>query len=70
VATVKKTTGKEKKPLIKTKVKPDKAIEVEIQKSPSKTVAGKVTIILIVVGMTVLMLVSLILLIIEIAGKL
>ncbi len=70
MTTVKKKTSQEKKPLIKTKVKPNKAVEIEIQKSPSKTVAGKVAIILIVFGMTVLLLVSLILLIIDIAGKL
>ena len=60
MTTVKKRQVK-KKPLIKTKVKPNKAVEIEIQKSPSKTVAGKVAIILIVFGMTVLLLVSLIL---------
>ncbi|MDD4388841.1 MAG: hypothetical protein PHV87_06520 [Bacilli bacterium] len=59
----------EKKPLIKTKVKRDNAIEIEIQKTPDKTVVGKIIILILVFGMSLLMLVSLIILIIQIAGK-
>ncbi|MDD3171921.1 MAG: hypothetical protein PHO86_06335 [Bacilli bacterium] len=32
----------EKKPLIKTKMKPDGGVEVELQKSPGNTVVGKI----------------------------
>ena len=59
----------EKKPLIKTKVKRDNTVEVEIQKTPDKTIVGKVIILILVFGMSVLMLVSLIMLIIQIADK-
>lgn len=59
----------EKKPLIKTKVKRDNAIEIEIQKTPAKTVVGKIIILILVFGMSLLMLVSLIMLMIQIAGK-
>jgi len=66
---VKNRKKAEKKPLIKTKVKRDNAIEIEIQKTPDKTVVGKIIILILVFGMSLLMLVSLIILIIQIAGK-
>lgn len=61
---VQKKEKVEKKPLIKTKVKYDNSIEVEM-KNPSNTILGKVFIYLLVIGMTVLSLVGLIVLIIR-----
>lgn len=64
----KNVNKKEKAPLLKTKVKLDNSVEVEM-KNPSNTLLGKIFIYLLVIGMTVLSLVSLVLLIIEIANK-
>lgn len=57
---------KEKSPFIKTKVKVDNSIEVEM-KNPSNTVLGKIFIIVLIVGMTVLSLVGLIMLLIQVS---
>lgn len=62
---MKKQTNKNQ--FIKTKVKADNSIEVEL-KNPSKTVLGKIFIIILVAGMTILGLVGLILLMIQV-GK-
>lgn len=59
---------KEKTPFVKTKVKPDNSIEVEL-KNPAKTLLGKIFIYIIVFGMTVLSVVALVLLLIEAASK-
>jgi len=64
----KKTNKKERTPLLKTKVKLDNSVEVEL-KDPSKSLLGKIFVYLIVIGMTVLSLVSLILLIVEVSSK-
>lgn len=59
-------TKKERIPLAKTKVKPDNSVEVELR-DPSKTVLGKIFIIVLVAGMTVLSLVSLVYLLIQVS---
>lgn len=59
-------TKKERIPLAKTKVKPDNSVEVELR-DPSKTVLGRVFIIVLVAGMTLLSLVSLVYLLITIS---
>ena len=59
-------TKQEKQPFVKTRVKPDNSVEVEL-KNPSKTFLGKLFVILIVIGMTVVSLLGLILLIIQVA---
>lgn len=64
-----KKNKKKKTPVFKTKVKRDNTVEVEIQKTPDKTLTGRIIIYIIVFGMTVLMLVSLIILIIQVGGK-
>ncbi|MDD4000301.1 MAG: hypothetical protein PHX62_05350 [Bacilli bacterium] len=65
----KKTTSKPKREsLVKTKVKADNSIEVEL-KSPSKSKIGKILVILIVAGMTVFTLFGLIYVMIEVMGK-
>jgi hypothetical protein len=56
---------KVKDPMIKTRVKADNSIEVEM-KSPTKSKLGKVVIIILVLGMTVFMLVGLIALMLEV----
>lgn len=45
-----KKVKKEKKPFIVTKERPNNTVEVEIQKSPAKTVGGKIFLVLILVG--------------------
>ncbi len=65
---MKKDNKKEKEPFVKTRVRRDKTIEVEL-KNPSKTLLGKVFIYIIIFGMTLLSLFSLIYLIIEVANK-
>ena len=55
-----KKTQKEKDPIIVTKTRADNSIEVEIKKSPSKTVSGKITIVIIVLAMAILPLIGLI----------
>ena len=59
-----KTQNKKKEPMIKTRVRRDQSIEVEL-KSPTKSTLGKVLIIIIVAGMTVFTLFSLIYLMIQ-----
>ena len=63
---MKKENKKVKNPIIKTKVKPDNSVEVELR-DPSKTVLGKIFIIILVAGMTILSLVSLIYLLIQVS---
>jgi hypothetical protein len=69
VSKVKNEIKKDKEPFIKTKVKPNHSIEVEM-KSPIKTTAGKVFIIILVLLMTVLGLAGLIYLMITVGGSL
>lgn len=69
VRKVKNKNKTEKKPFIKTKVKPNNAIEVEIQKNPANTVLGKILIYVIVFGMALLGLVALVILIIQNANN-
>ncbi|GEM_PF-641923 len=69
VRKVKKENKTKKKPFIKTKVKPNNAIEVEIQKNPANTVLGKILIFVIVFGMALLGLVALIILIVQNANN-
>ena len=66
---MKKKHKQEKKAFIKTKVKPNNSIEVEIQKNPAQTLVGKIFLFVIVGGMTLLGLVALIMLIIEVSGN-
>jgi len=51
---------KQKDPVITTRKRADNSIEVVVKKSPSKTTLGKITIILILIGMAGLSIVSLI----------
>lgn len=51
---------RKKDPVIVTKTRIDNSVEVEIRKSPSKTLTGKIIIALIVFGMVLLPLVGLI----------
>lgn len=60
-----KKTKKDKKPFVKTRVKRDNSIEVEIQKSPAKTLLGKIFLILVVIGTVVAPVVALIYLMIQ-----
>ncbi|MGD9604580.1 MAG: hypothetical protein AB7V00_00310 [Bacilli bacterium] len=66
---MKKDNKIEKTPFIKTKVKPNNSVEVEIQKNPANTLIGKILIYVIVIGMTLLGAVALIALMIEVAKK-
>ncbi|HNZ50573.1 MAG TPA: hypothetical protein PK087_04580 [Bacilli bacterium] len=66
---VKKTEKAPKKtPFIKTKVRPNNSVEVEIQKNPAQTLLGKILIYVLVIGMTLLGAVALIYLMIQV-GK-
>jgi hypothetical protein len=69
VRKVKKDNKNEKTPFIKTKVKANNSIEVEIQKNPANTLVGKILIYVIVVGMTLLGAAALIFLMIELAKR-
>lgn len=60
-----KKTNKDKKPFVKTRVKRDNTIEVEIQKSPAKTLLGKIFLILVILGTVVAPVVALIYLMIQ-----
>ncbi len=60
---------KPRQPLIKTKVKPDNSIEVEL-KTPANSAFGKILIWILVAGMTLMGLVGLIFLMIEVGKKL
>jgi hypothetical protein len=60
-----KKTKKEKQPFVKTRVKRDNSIEVEIQKSPAKTLVGKIFLILVILGTVVIPVVALIYLMIQ-----
>ncbi|HHX79188.1 MAG TPA: hypothetical protein GX695_05505 [Acholeplasmataceae bacterium] len=60
-----KKTKKDKKPFVKTRVKRDNSIEVEIQKSPAKTLLGKIFLILVIFGTVVVPVVALIYLMIQ-----
>jgi len=60
----KSSQTKTKEPMIKTKVKPDNSIEVEL-KNPAQSLLGKIFIYLLVFGMTGASLVGLIYLIIK-----
>lgn len=62
----KDTTKQEKQPFVKTRVKRDNSIEVEL-KDPSKTFLGKLFIYLIIIGMTLVSLAALVLLIIQVS---
>ncbi|MDD3106372.1 MAG: hypothetical protein PHP65_01020 [Bacilli bacterium] len=66
---MKKDNKNEKTPFIKTKVKGNNSIEVEIQKNPANTLVGKILIYVIVVGMTLLGAAALIFLMIELAKR-
>ena len=57
-----------KEKLIKTRVRPDRSVEVEL-KSPTKSKFGKVMIVILVIGMSVFMLVGLVALMIEVFGN-
>lgn len=59
----KKTTQTKK--LVKTRVRPDKSIEVELQKHPKDTVIGKILLFLIIAGIVVIPIVGLIIAIIQ-----
>lgn len=58
-----KTTQTKK--LVKTRVRPDKSIEVELQKHPKDTVIGKILLFLIIAGIVVIPIVGLIIAIIQ-----
>lgn len=58
----------QKTPFIKTKVRPNNSVEVEIQKNPAQTLLGKILIYVLVIGMTLLGAVALIYLMIQV-GK-
>jgi hypothetical protein len=60
VKAMKKEIKKDDKAFIKTRVKHDNSIEVEIQKNPAKTVSGRILIILIVAGTALVPLAALI----------
>lgn len=60
-----KKTKKDKKPFVKTRVKRDNSIEVEIQKSPAKTLLGKIFLILVILGTVAVPVVALIYLMIQ-----
>lgn len=62
------TPKKVKEPLIKTKVKPDNSIEVEL-KNPANSILGKVFIYILVFGMVGGSLVALLYLILEAINK-
>lgn len=64
-----KTPKKKKDPLIKTKVRRDQSIEVEM-KSPTNSKLGKVLIVILVAGMTVFTLFGLVWAMIEVFNKL
>lgn len=49
-----KDNKKEKKAFITTKERPNNTVEVEIQKSPAKTIGGKIFLILILAGTVLL----------------
>ncbi|MGD9886833.1 MAG: hypothetical protein AB7T03_02575 [Bacilli bacterium] len=66
---MKKNNNSEKTPFIKTKVKPNNSVEIEIQKNPAKTLLGKILIYVLVIGMTLLGAIALIALIIEVSDK-
>ena len=59
---------KEKEPMIKTRVKRDNTIEVEL-KSPTKSKLGKILIIILVTGMTVFTLFGLVYAMIQVMNK-
>lgn len=68
--TNKKQQAKKKKtPFIKTRVKRDNSVEVEIQKSPDKTIIGKTALLIMILAMTLLGLVGLVILIIQVIDK-
>lgn len=62
------TAKKKKEPMIKTKVKRDNTIEVEL-KSPTKSKLGKILIIILVVGMTVFTLFGLVYAMIQVMNR-
>jgi hypothetical protein len=55
-----KTEKQEKKPFVKTRTRMDNSIEVEFQKSPAKTLLGKILIWLVIAGTIVVPVASLI----------
>lgn len=55
-----KNVQKEKKAFMTTKERPNNTVEVEIQKSPAKTIGGKIFLVLILAGTVVLPVVLLI----------
>ncbi len=56
----KKNKKVQKEPVIKTKVKADNSIEVEVKKNPGKTLTGKIVAWLIIAGTVLVPLVGLI----------
>lgn len=62
------TEKKKKEPMIKTRVKRDNTIEVEL-KSPTKSKLGKILIIILVAGMTVFTLFGLVYAMIQVMNK-
>lgn len=66
---MKKKKKTEKKPFIKTRTRMDNSIEVELQKSPAKTVMGKLLLFFVVIGTVVLPVAVLIYVMIEMANK-
>jgi len=68
VSKVKNEKKKDKQQFIKTRVRPNNSIEVEMR-SPSKTLLGKIFIIIIVATMSLLGLVGLIFLMIQVGNS-
>ena len=60
-----KKNKQKKDPIIVTKTRVDNSIEVEIRKSPQKTVSGKILIIVILAAMVVLPVVGLIIVLVS-----
>lgn len=56
---------KDNKPFVKTRKRMDNSIEVELQKSPAKTLPGKILLYMVVIGMGLAPIVGLIYLLIE-----
>jgi hypothetical protein len=69
VSKVKNEKKNDSTPMIKTKVRPNNTVEVEM-KAPQKSLLGKILIWVLIGGMTVLGLAALIVLIVQVAGNL
>ncbi len=60
-----KNLKNEKKPFIKTKQKMDNSVEVELTKSPAKTVGGRILVWVLAIGTIVIPLIGLIALLLQ-----